>query len=243
MSLVAGDLITAARKRAFGSRGKQKISDSALLEELSYQDQLLTQMFAQIVPDLLATISGAITLSDGSNANGYTLQPGIHYRDFTHIDSDGNPSEITILQRQHRDKQAMIPAAMLRLNGPAAVFYPIDPLGMRWSAAEGTREYFEASEGDTVRYSYVPLPSPLTSLSSTLTSPDMAREVLVTSLRLAILLSREDLSEMEIQAALAQRQGMMDALRMSAYKFHGPPGRRPNPQGRSELDWLEEQIV
>lgn len=242
MALTASALIDAAKQRTFGAVGAQKISDAMLLGELSYQDQLITQMFAQINPDLLATVTGSIPISEAGNLNGYTLAAGIHYRDFVHFDGDETYDQINVMQRQYRETDHSNPAATIRLSGSAAVFYPFDPIGKRWAGNE-ERDYFDPSKGHSVTYSYVPLSAPLSSLSATLRSPDMAREVLVTSLELTILLASPEPNQLRIEAALAKRQGMMDSLRMQAYKFLHPAGHRPESQGwTSDTNWIMRQI-
>lgn len=242
MALSASTIINAAKQRAFGIIGPQKISDAALLGELSYQDQLITQMFSQIAPDLLATVSGTISLSDAGNTNGYTLESGIHYRDFAHYDGDETYVPIEIYQRQYRDSEKASPSGTLRLSGGAAVFYPFDPLNKRWGGTDA-RQYFEPDEGHVVYYSYVPIASPVTSLSATLRSPDMAREVIVQSLVLSIILSRPEVSQVNLELEMAKRQGMMDSLRMQAYKFSHPAGHRPEgARWIGESAWVQENI-
>ena len=243
MALTASSLIDASLKRTFGAQGRQKISKAMLLEELSYQDQLIVQMFSQIAPDLLAVTTGTITLTDTGNLNGYTLQSGIHYRDFVHVDT-GNEDhrKVTMLRRADRDSNPSAPAGMLRMGSVGGVFAPIDPLGKRW-LGDDKRAWFEPDEGHTVSYSYVPLPTPLTSLSSTLVSPDMAREVLVSSLELTILIASPEANELRVQAALAKRQGMMDSLRMQLYKFVGPQGQHAAASGGySDSTWVSDQV-
>ena len=226
MALTASSLIDSAIKRSFGATGTQKIPKSILLEELSYQDQLIVQMFSQIAPDLLATTTGTISVTDAGNLAGYALQSGIHYRDFVHVDTTNEKhSPITILRRQDREAAGAPPTGMIRMGASAAVFAPIDPLSKRWLGTS-SRGWYSATDGHTVSYSYVPLPTAITSLSGTLKSPDMAREAILSSLELTILLSAPMPNETRIQASLAKRQGMMDSLRMQAYKFVGPQGQK-----------------
>lgn len=252
MALTASDLITAAKKRSYGSRGKQKISDAMLLEELNYQDTLVVQMASQIAPDLLATVSGTVTLTDSGNQGGYTLQQGIHYRDFTHVDeADDEYTPITIIRRADRDRSPPAPAAILRAPSAAAIFYPVDPEGERWSTASG-RNWYDPDSGHKVSYSYVPKPGGLTSLSGTLRSPDIAREVLVASLELQILLSQwgqippvqQEIHQQKVQAALAKRQGAWDSLRMQMYKFIHPQGSEGNRKiADSDTMWVQNQVA
>lgn len=244
MALIASELIDAALKRTFGAQGSQKISKAALLEELSYQDQLIVQMFSQIAPDLLAVTTGTITITELGNTNGYTLQSGIHYRDFVHVDTETEAHQrITMVRRQDRESHPNAPAGMLRMGSVGGVFAPIDPMGKRWLGTD-TRGFYSVADGHTVSYSYVPLPSVVTTLSTTLTSPDMAREVILASLELTILLSRPQASEIQVQAALAKRQGMMDSLRMQMYKFVGPQGQAGGNWGRGSSDsaWISDQV-
>lgn len=246
MALTASSLISSADKRTYGKRGKQPLSKPLLLEELSYQDQLITQLVSQNAPDLLSTVTGVITLTNSGNINGYTLASGIHYRDFTHVDAtDDEYKPINMVQRQHRDERPAPPAAMLRSAAAAGVFYPIDPLNKRW-ADDDERTWFEPDSGHTVSYSYVPLATQLTSLSDTLRSPDMAREVIVSSLVMSILLSSPPTDEVgletwrtALQAETAARTLALQTFMMQVNKFvhpSGNPGSRSRPV--SESEWV-----
>ena len=239
MALVASALIDAALKRSFGGTGRQKVSKAALLEELSYQDQLVVQMASQIAPDLLATTTGVVTITDVGNTNGYSLSAGLHYRDFVHVDTTNERYiPINMVQRQHRESYPKAPAAMLRLGSTSAVFHPIDPQGKRWTGT-GTRNFFNATDGHTVSYSYVPLPSTISSLSDSLSSPDMAREAIVSSLELQVLMMSNMKDEVRLQAALAKRQGAWDSLRMQMYKFMAPQGQ---PGGKHRYSTMQAML-
>lgn len=253
MALTASSLIQAAKQRSLGTMGRQKISDAMLLEELSFQNQLLTQMVSQIAPDLMATITGSITVTDAGNANGYTLQNGIHYRDFTHVDeTDEKYVPITIVQRQHRQSSIKDPAGMVNYGSVAGVFYPIDPLRKQWDS-DDARNWFEPDESHTVTYSYVPLPTPLTSLSDTLDVPDFAREVIMESLVLTILSAQigslppamQEAAQIKIQTAMQKRRGALDAFRLQLYKLVSPQGARPAGGGREQSDtaWVNDQVA
>jgi hypothetical protein len=241
MALTASSLIDSALQRTFGGTGAQKVSKAMLLSELSFQDQLIVQMLSQIAPDMLATTTGVIALTDGGNTNGYSLSAGIHYRDFVHFDGDDKYTPVNIVQRKHRESYPTAPAGMMRLGSTSGVFYPIDPLGKRWGGTED-RLWFEPASSHTVSYSYVPLPAQVTSLASTLSSPDMAREAIVSSLELQILLSTPDLNEARVQGALAKRQGAMDALRMQAYKFVNPQGQPGGAYRSGDANWVNDQV-
>ena len=241
MALTASALIDSALQRTYGGQGVQKISKAMLLSELSYQDQLIVQMFSQIAPDLLATTTGTITLTDAGNTNGYSLQAGIHYRDFVHDDTDDNYIPVNIVQRKHRESRPAAPAGMVRMGSVGGVFYPIDPQGERWNTT-GDREWFEPNKNHVVTYSYVPLPGQITTLSTNLSSPDMAREAIISSLELQILLSVPEMNEARIQGALAKRQGAMDALRMQAYKFIAPQGQPGGKYNQNDLYWVNNQV-
>lgn len=242
MALTASSLITAAKKGTFGATGRQRISDALLLEELTYQDNLIVQMFSQIAPDLLATVTGTVVLTDAGNTNGYTLDDGIHYRDFVHVDSNNDTyTPIEIVQRQYQHGNISAPAAMLRSALAAAVLYPIDPQGTRWQTS-GARNWFEPTSNHTVSYSYIAAPAVVATLSATLASPDMARSFLVTSLRLAIMLSDGTASETQLSAALAARQTMLESLRMQIYKYINPQGSKPMGRALSDSEWVDQQI-
>jgi hypothetical protein len=249
MALVASSLITAAKQRTFGAQGLQKLSNAMMLAELSTQDQLVVQMISQQAPELLATISGVVALTDSGNLNGYTLAGGMHYRDFTHVDVTNDAYEpINIVRRQDRDKWPKAPAAMIRTGAGAAVLHPIDPAGKRWVTTEA-RNWFEPDKGHSISYSYIPIPPALTGLSGTLRSPDMAREVFVTSLAVAILLAHPPTTEAEIavwtarlQTHMAARDAAMNTLLMQVAKFVTPQGQPGSTNRQSTAEWLASQI-
>ena len=245
MALLASTLITAAKQRAFGAIGSQKISNASLLGELSHQDMLVVQLLSQTAPDLLATVGGLITFTDAGNLNGYALFAGMHYRDFTHIDPDTDkPVPINILQRQHRDSGVSDPAAMIRTNPAGAVFYPIDPANKRWAGGD-TSSWFEPDKSHTGTYSYVKTPEALTTLSGTLSSPDMAREVFVTALEVRILLSGKMTEEKQakLQIAVTALQAAQASLTIQAYRFAQPQGQPANDGGFvSDASWVGEQV-
>ena len=246
MALTASTLITTAKQRAFGAVGVQKVSNASLLAELSHQDMLIVQMFSQTAPDLLATIGGVITFTDIGNASGYALASGMLYRDFTHIDPDTNkPVKIMMLQRQHRDSAPANPAAMLRTNAAGAVFYPIDPANKRWADGSAS-QWFEPDKSHTGTYSYVQIPSSLTSLSDTLSSPDMAREVFLAALEVRILLSGKPSEEKQIRIAQAVQalQTTQISLQMQAYRFVQPSGDPGGDgDGHSASSWVTDQVA
>lgn len=244
MALTAGNLIDAAKKAAFGNRGRQKISEAMLLEELNFQDRLITQMVSQVNPSLLVTLASAVSCTDSGNQNGYTLQDGIHYRDFVHVDSsDDEYVDIMIVQRQHRESRVADPAAIIEGSGATTTLYPIDPDRDRWNGS-GARTWFEPDESHQFTYSYVPSPGTLSARSDSLTSPDLARELLVTSLELKVLLSQAGrLSEAAMQAALAKRRGAMDNFRMQLYKHVHPQSQRPSGRRtQSDTAWVNDEV-
>lgn len=245
MALTASTLITTAKQRAFGAVGSQKVSNAALLGELSHQDMLVVQMLSQAAPDLLAVVGGIITFTDTGNLNGYALTAGMHYRDFTHVDPDTNkPVKINMLQRQHRDSGVGAPAGMLRTNPAGGVFYPIDPGNKRWLGGE-TSNWFEPDKSHTGTYSYVKIPSALTSLSDTLDSPDMAREIFVAALEIRILMMGRITEEKKERIALAVQslQTAQGSVLMQAYKFMQPQGQPANnAAGQSDTAWVDGQI-
>lgn len=244
MSLTASALITAAKQRAYGSIGQQKVSDAMLLAELSSQDAMIFQEVSQLVPDLLATSTGNITVTFAQNSGGYTLTAGTHYRDFAHSDGQGNFVPLTMLRRQYQDYASLVhPAGMLSLAASGAgVFYPMDPSGNRWTLA-GTRPWFDAGSSHLVKYSYVAVPTVLTTLASTVASPDMAREILVNALVLAIFLSVPKVPVERVQVLMEQLKTARQNLTFQLHKFVSPAGSRPSGGAMmSETDWVDSQI-
>ncbi len=252
MALTAGSLIDSAKKRVFGALGIQKVSKAALLEELTYQDTQIVKMIVQSSPDLLVTTTGTITLTAAGNVNGYTLEDGIHYRDFTHVDSVTNRHiPINLLQRQYLDSLAQPPAATVRTSSAAAVFYPIDPHRKRWQTGD-VRNWFDVNSPHSVTYSYVPLPQVITTLSSSLSSPDMAREALIESLKVAILISvdppigEEAFAQYQarLQLAVVSRNESLISLRTQVYKFINPQGQPGRIRGQlTDVEWVLDQVA
>lgn len=246
MALLASTLITTAKQRAFGAVGMQKVSNAALLAELSQQDMLVVQMFSQIAPDLLANKNGTITITTIGNTGGYTLSAGMHYRDFVHIDSaDDKYTPINMVQRQHRDSSPRSPAGMLRTDSAAGVFYPIDPMNKRFNTTD-TRQWYDPDESHTVGYSFIAIPSTLTKLSDNLDSPDMAREVFLAALEVRILLSGPVSEEKQVRVTTAVQflQAAQTSLQMQAYKFMQPQGQPGGAGGaQSDSDWVLGQVA
>lgn len=239
MSLNAGTLISNAKAATFGAKGAQKVSDAALLQEINYQDQVLTQMASQIAPDLLALSTGVVaTLSTNGNINGYTLQNGIHYRDFTHGDpSTSTYTPINVYQRQYREASPPNPSGSIRMNSQGAVFYPNDPDGKRWTGTS-TPKWFKPGEHE-VTYSYVPFPGVHTSLSATLVVPDIARPIIAASLEIIILMNNPQVNQAKIEMALAKRQAALQTYQFQLYKFVHPQGHRPSSEsGGSDSAWV-----
>lgn len=245
MALTASTLITTAKQRVFGVVGTQKVPNATLLAELSYQDMIIVQMLSQIAPDLLASVGGVITFTDAGNIAGYALNAGMHYRDFTHVDSSTDrPVPINMLQRQHRDSRPAAPAGMLRTNSAGAVFYPIDPANKRWQGGSSSN-FFEPDKSHTGTYSYISIPAAVTSLSATLASPDMAREIFVTALEVRILLINPQEGEgwkLRVQSAIVALQEAKTSLTFQAYRFMQPQGQ-PGGGGQSDSNWVHDQVT
>lgn len=253
MALTASDLVSSAKKRTRGHRGRQKISDAALLDMLAGQDLMVAQMISQINADLLTTVEETDSVTLSENQSGYTLQDGMHYRDFTHInETDEAYEEIRIIRRADRDKQPSPPAAILQGTASGAKFYPVDPAGKRWlGSVEAT--WFNEDEGHKFSYSYVPTPGTLTALSDTLTSPNWARELLVTSLELSVLagvdtgsFNQQQLAsyELKVQQTAQRRQGALDSFRMQLYKFAHPQGLDAlSEPPESDTEWVHDQVT
>jgi len=242
MSLTASSIIDAAITRAFGITGRQKISKAMLLSELSLQNSMIVQLFVQSAPDLLASVDGTANVTLASNKSGYTLTAGIHYRDFTHVDTDNVYTPITLVQRQSQDAPPRDPAGTLRLVGDQGVFYPLDPQRKRWQTSD-SRVWFDEGSSHVIKYSYVPDPASLTTLSSALAAPDMAREALISAVYLMILVSTPGVDPTRLQMAATARQDAFNSLRWIAYKFHQPAGtRRGRDDQLTESEWVEQQL-
>ena len=245
MALTVSALITAAKRVTFGVTGRQKVPNATLIEELNHQENLVVQLLSQISPDLLSNITGSEVVTLAKNqSGGYSLTPGIAYRDFTHVDGATDVYiPIKVIQRQFQDKRVIHPAITISTGADAALIYPVDPDGNRWQVA-GTRIWFEDTSTHTIEYSYVPPPKVATALSDTFTSPDMARQVFVSSLELSIILMSPEAPDRRIAAASKKYEDSLERLRWQAHKFVHPQGSHgvsDLPMGESE--WINNQIA
>lgn len=243
MSLVAGDLIDAARQRTYGAQGRQKISTGQLLAELSFQDQLIAQEISQINPGLLVHVDGLSPCNLVENQYGYLLSAGIHYRDFTHVDTvNGVYTPIQLYGGNYRDLPTPVPSGFVTLMGSAGTFFPFDPDNNRWQTSNA-RAWFSEDAGHEIHYSYVPAPAVLTSLADELLSPDIAREALVCALELRIVLSNPEAPPVRIQDANLRYTGARMSLTFQIHKFVHPGGQRPHGHGGgSDTQWVRRQI-
>lgn len=242
MSLVAGDLIAAARQRTFGAHGVQRISNGQLLAELTYQDAQIIQEISQSSPDMFAQVDGVVPCTLGENQDGYLLEEAIHYRNFTHVDTVQNKyTPIFMVGRQYQEDMVTSPAGMLTVSDSGGIFYPIDPDGARWQSG-GSRSWYDQSSSHELHYSYIPAPTVLTGLSDTLTSPDIAREALVCALEMAILLANPNAPAQRVQMATQRYVGARTSLTFQIYKFAHPAGQRPSGGAETEAAWLSRQI-
>jgi len=243
MALTPSTLITAAKRLTFGVTGAQKIPDAMLLEEINHQEQIIVQMLSQVAPDLLSSVDGSETVTLVKNKAGYSLTAGIAYRDFTHVDTDNQTyTPITVIQRQFRDKRVTHPAITIVTGADAAVIFPVDPNGDRWLSG-GTRTWFEDTSNHKIEYSYVATPTVATTLTSTLTSPDMSRQVFIAALELAVILTVPEAQDRRVAHVSNKYEVAMERLRWQAHKFVHPQGSHgitDVPMGASE--WVSNQV-
>lgn len=246
MSLTASELIDTAIARNYGQLGMQRISKASLIAELSFQDETIVHKLVQMAPDLLATqVATPVTITTADNATGYTLQDGLHYRDFSLYNPTTDAyTPITMIRWESIDSPPRNPAGVVRLNttGSGAIFYPSDPNGNRWTLG-GTRGWYNEGESETFVYSYVAPDSPISKLTDTLRSPDMARPTLIASLALRLLVSNPRASQAALQAAMQEYTAAMSDLMFNAVKFTHPAGTVRGPElGVTEAEWVMQQV-
>ena len=184
MPLTVGTLIDDAELLAFPYIPDPPLPRPSLLRTLGSLDAEMVRLIVAEAPHVISCAAADITVVSGSNAAGYTLVLGFQFQQFTYEDSNGvlTPIGLVTLDRLD-DRSARHPAAVVVNQG---TFMPVDPLGKRWSGSE-TRGWYPG-DGDKILGRRATAPISPTSLTSTLTSPNTARDYFLHGLRLVMLL-------------------------------------------------------
>ncbi len=184
MALTAGTLITDAELMAYPYISDPPAPRPSLLRVLGNLDAEMVRLIVAEAPHVISCAAADITIVAASNAAGYTLVLGFQFQQFTHEDANGVLTPITTVTLDRLDDtQAKHPAAVV-VN--QATLMPVDPLGKRWTGSESRRWY--VGDGDKILGRRATAPISPTSLASTLTSPNTARDFFLHGLRLAVLL-------------------------------------------------------
>lgn len=191
MPLTAGTLISDAELMSYPYVPDPPLPRPSLLRTLGSLDAEMVRLLLAEVPHAVSCAAADITVVSASNAAGYTLVLGFQYQQFTHEDANGvlTPIEIVTLDRLD-DTLARHPAGVVVNLG---TFMPVDPLGKRWAGSESRGWY--VGDGDKILGRRATAPISPTSLTSTLTSPNLARDFFLHGLRLAMLLQYPDVPE------------------------------------------------
>jgi len=218
MALLARDIIDDAFGRAFPYVRETDIVYGALLKHLSSLDEEVVQWYTLQHPERLNTVATPITVVKSQNPTGYTLQAAgaLGYSEFRWIDSNNFIWPINIVAEDRFDHPMLHPAGMIRGN----TFFPADPTELRWQNTDPRQFYI--GNGDTITYSFMPLPGQLTGLSSTLVSPDEARNYISSAITTQILLNASgDVPQEKLQVAMAymgqrRQELLLDMMKRSA---------------------------
>ena len=207
MALTASTLITDAELLAYPYVPYPDIPRPSLLRALGSLDAEVVRLLGAEVPHAVSCDATPLTIVLATNAAGYTLVGGFHYQQFTYKSAAGiyTPIEIVTLDRED-DVAANHPAGIVVNQGK---FLPLDPLGKRWTGSESRAWYI--GDGDEIHSRRSTAPISPTTLASTLTSPNTARDYLLQALRLFIMLQHERTPEATIVLArgLVERERLM----------------------------------
>lgn len=186
MSLTVNDIWQDARLLAHPIGFTTQVSPTQVMAHLTAIDNDVTETVNQIMPSLLSTEVGSLTVSATLNTIGYDLEPATGYTQFLYTSDDDNRVwEIYIVMESDFMNPARHPSGMLVQGvGNSRLLLPSDPMSKSWAGDED-RSWWKP--GDTIKYRYIPLPSRFTALTDELQAPDFARSYLVSSTALLIM--------------------------------------------------------
>lgn len=173
----ASDIISAAKRRAYPHGSLQQVPDRVLLSRLNSADSKVVNRIAQEAPGLLSEESSKISVTDSENQDGYSLNDAVAYTHFELVDesSDDHARAIRILDGADLHQPPTHPSGVVGPDSSGYAFYPADPQEEGWTTS-GDRYWFDPDD-HAIRYRYVPEHTELTSLSDTLDSPPVARQL------------------------------------------------------------------
>lgn len=184
MTLTVSDLIQDAETLAYPHVGPQKPARGPLLRALSALDASFAREIANARPELLSTQASEITVGDNAaNLAGYALTSALSWTDFKYVDKDAAVYDLYIVPERFYDEPQQNPSCIIQ----GTTLLPCDPNEKRWDGT--TQRIFFIGDGDKIMYNYIPFPATLDGLTSTLVSPDFARDWFVWSLVLQIALA------------------------------------------------------
>lgn len=173
----ASDIINAAKRRAYPHGSLQRVPDRVLLSRLNSADSKVVNKVAQEAPGILSEESDKISVTDSENQSGYSLNDAAAYTHFELVDesNDDYARRIRILDAEDLHQPPSHPSGIVAPDSSGYAFYPADPQEEGWTTS-GDRVFFDPDD-HAIRYRYVPTHTELTSLSDTLDSPPVARQL------------------------------------------------------------------
>jgi hypothetical protein len=217
MSLTVAEIFEDARLLAHPIGFTTQVSPTQVMAHLTNLDNYMVEIVHQIMPSLLSTLGGSLTVSDTKNLNGYELEDATGYSQFLYTKSEDDTTwEVRIVMESDFMNPTRHPSGMLVQGvGNSRLLLPTDPSNKAWSGDEDRSWWIP---GDSVSYRYVPLPSRLTKMSDELQAPDIARAWLVTSTVLLIMQMIGGTDD-QIQMYGIREQSQLQTLIMQFYKM------------------------
>lgn len=214
----AGDLIDAAKTRAYPGTGPEHLAEGSLLRHLESVDRDIVNMISQNAPLLLSEASRRLSVTSTRNNEGYRLEDAIAYTDFQTIDSDGHRLQITIIPERDFSNPATHPSGIIsaRRAGGNLRFFPADPQAEDWQGSE-TRSYYDPNEHE-IEYRFVPAYEGLEKRSDELRAPQFARPLIEQKLVTQALLMQPDTSQARLQKAQQQENRLFGRFQMQMHK-------------------------
>jgi hypothetical protein len=218
MTLVAGTLIDGAKQLAYPVVGPVNVSDAALLQYLNVLDDEIVTLVFQTARWILRENGAIITIDEDLNEIGYILEDALGYGDFTyHNFQTKDAMPLPIAQEADLHKQVGNPRAVITQTEQGPTLVPIDPHRQNWETAD--ERIFWTQDGDTVTYTYIPMPGGMTALTDELVSPDFARMFFKQALALQIFMMNPTVPDNTIQLALARESNLKRQLTLQIYKY------------------------
>jgi len=199
VALTASELIDDAVGLAFPYIAEYAIARGPLLRQLTALDQEVAVHYATHFPErFLGSFSSITAVTDAHHTSGLEVSTNsILYARLTLIDVDDFRTSIRIVPESQFYDSPAHPSGIIRQR----TFFPCDPLKKRWEGSE-EREFYRVGE-DSIEIQKIDVPTKLTTLAQSLSSPDEARQYFVQSLALTILLQGNGVPQERLQYAAA----------------------------------------